>query len=105
MGEHVPFLAGDKPAGSAFAEHLAAYRDLRDKIERSILPLATSVDGMSFEFQTSLHGLAVRRGGYVMLETEGIARLGQVTDLAPESLTAATEGMEGAGAGILVRLA
>ena len=105
MGEDSPLLIGDEHADSAFAERLATYRDLRDHIERSILALATSVDGMSFEFQTSLHGLAVRPGGYVVLEGAGAARLGQVTDLAAHSLTAATEGLEGAGAGVLISLA
>ena len=52
-----------------------------------MLALATSVDGVSFDFQASLHGLALRRGGYVVLESPGADRLGQVTDLRVESQT------------------
>ncbi len=46
-----------------------------------MLPLATSVDGRAFEFQASLHGLALRRGAYVVLEHDGGRRFGQITDL------------------------
>lgn len=35
MGDSVSFSVGDKPAQSAFAERLAAYRNLREQIERS----------------------------------------------------------------------
>lgn len=95
----------DKALEPALSARLATYRHLREQIERNILPLATSVDGMAFEFQASLHALAVRRGGYVMLEGDGGVRLGQVTDLGAVSETAATEGLEGAGSGISFRLA
>ena len=95
----------DKALEPALSARLATYRHLREQIERNILPLATSVDGMAFEFQASLHALAVRRGGYVMLEGDGGVRLGQVTDLGAASETAATEGLEGAGSGISFRLA
>ena len=33
------------------------YRRLRDELERSVLPLATSVDGRQLTFQASLHQL------------------------------------------------
>jgi DNA helicase HerA-like ATPase len=87
------------------AESMASYRRVREEVERSVLPLATSVDGVSFELQASLHQLALRRGGYVMLEGEGRSRLGQVTDLREASEVAATGGLAGVGAGILVRMA
>jgi len=73
----------------ALAGQIARYRDVRDFIERSTLPLATSVDGRAFELQASLHGLSFRRGAYVVLEHEGGRRLGQLTDL--ERQTAAVE--------------
>ena len=59
----------------------AEFRALRRQIEESILPLATSVDGRRFEIQSSLHGLALEAGGYVVLESEDEARLGQVVTL------------------------
>ncbi|MDU0314158.1 ATP-binding protein [Phycicoccus sp. M110.8] len=60
---------------------LATYRRTREEVERRVLPLATSVDGVTFEFQCSLHDLQLRRGGYVVLQSDGVDRLGQVTDL------------------------
>ena len=57
---------------------LADYRTLRYDLERAILPVATSVDGRRFEFQTSLDGLALQAGGYVDL---GEGKLGQVITL------------------------
>ena len=66
----------------ALTEQITHYRDVRDRIERSTLPLATSVDGRSFDFQASLHGLSLRRGAYVELEHSGGRRFGQITDLA-----------------------
>ena len=71
----------------AIADDVAQYRAAREYVERSVLALATSVDGVSFDFQASLHGLALRRGGYVVLESPGATRLGQVTDLRAESQT------------------
>ena len=46
-----------------------------------MLPLATSVDGRRFSFQTTLHGLELEAGGYVALEGGGSTRLGQVLSL------------------------
>jgi uncharacterized protein len=60
---------------------LAAYRSLRRELEESVLPLATSLDGRRFTFQTSLHRLALRVGGYVVIESDGEPRLGQVLAL------------------------
>jgi len=84
---------------------MADYRGLREQIERSILPLATSVDGLSFEFQASLHDLSLRRGGYVVLERGGWSRLGQITDLGAASETVSGEGPGAAAASVLIRLA
>ena len=71
---------------------LDEYRAVREQVERSLLPLATSVDGRRFTFQTSLHGLKLEAGGYVMLEGEGASRLGQTL-----SLELRTEAMTGPG--------
>lgn len=101
-GEVAPAPVGVAPA---VAEGLADYRSLREQIERNILPQATSIDGVTFEFQVSLHDLSIRRGGYVVLEDDRAARLGQVTELDATALNAATEGLVGAGSAVLVRLA
>ena len=71
---------------------LAEYREVREALERSVLPLATSVDGRRFSFQTSLHELELEAGGYVTLEGESSSRLGQVL-----SLEMGTETMTGPG--------
>jgi DNA helicase HerA-like ATPase len=105
MDDNTSVPTADEALESALSARLATYRNLRAQIERNILPLATSVDGMAFEFQASLHDHAVRPGGYVKLEGDGGVRLGQLTDLGAVSETAATEGLEGAGSGILFRLA
>jgi DNA helicase HerA-like ATPase len=84
---------------------LASYRRTRDRIEHEILPRATSVDGLRFTCQASLHDLRLRRGGYVVLEAGGRRRLGLVTDLRVDRQTAAVEGLTGHAAGILLRLA
>src|SRR4051812_11196734 len=61
---------------------LERYRAMRRELERSVLPLATSIDGRRFSFQASLHDLELRLGGYVLLETpDGLGVLGQVLDL------------------------
>jgi len=60
---------------------LAEYRDVREQLERSILPLATSVDGRRFTFQTSLHDLELEAGAYVALDDDAGARLGQLLSL------------------------
>ena len=84
-------------------EQLAEYRDLREGIERSILPLATCVDGAAFTFQAGLHDLQLRRGGYVVLEAGGSSRLGQITDLAVTTVDA--QQSSAGGSRVLVRLA
>jgi uncharacterized protein len=68
-------LTGD-PQGRA-----EAFRSLRAELEASVLPLATSVDGRRFSFQAGVNGLALRLGGYAMLEGDGTAALGQIRSL------------------------
>jgi DNA helicase HerA-like ATPase len=60
---------------------LEEYRGVREALETAVLPLATSVDGRRFSFQTTLHGLEVGAGGYVTLDGGGSRRLGQVLSL------------------------
>ena len=62
-------------------ERLDAFRAQRRELEGAILPLATSLDGRQFSFQASLHELELQTGGYVVMESEGSARLGQVVSL------------------------
>ena len=83
MSDVTSSAAHTPPEG--LAEAIASYRATREHIERGILPLATSVDGVTFEFQASLHGLELRRGCYVMLEGDDGARLGQVTDISADT--------------------
>ncbi|HEX8854166.1 MAG TPA: ATP-binding protein [Thermoleophilaceae bacterium] len=60
---------------------LEEYRSVRQTLEKAVLPLATSVDGRRFSFQTSLHGLDLEAGGYVKLDGAASSRLGQVLSL------------------------
>jgi uncharacterized protein len=62
-------------------EQAVEFREIRQKLEELILPLATSVDGRRFELQASLHGLALQIGGYAVLESGDQRRLGQVVAL------------------------
>ena len=59
---------------------LQQYRDVRRRMEEAVLPLATSVDG-----RHRLPGVCpwttLRTGGYVAIETDGVARLGQIVEL------------------------
>ncbi len=75
-------------AESGFAPQLESFREARRNLEASVLPLATSVDGRRFSFQTSLYGLQLQIGGYVVLEGDGIPRLGQVLTLDLDRLSA-----------------
>jgi uncharacterized protein len=86
-------------------DRMSAYRRVREQVERGILPLATSIDGVVFEVQASLHHLRLRRGGYVVLESAGHERLGQVTDLRVESQRGVTGPPTSAGSDVVVRLA
>ena len=65
----------------ALAAQLARFREARRELEASLLPLATSVDGRRFSFQASLYGLQLQAGGYVVLEGDGLSRLGRVLTL------------------------
>ena len=72
---------------------LQEYRDIREELETAVLPLATSVDGRRFSFQTTLHGLELEAGGYVVLETAGSARLGHVLSLELDTQEGAAPGL------------
>ena len=71
---------------------LEEYRDVRAALERAVLPLATSVDGRRFTFQTTLHGLEFEAGGYVTIGGDP-ARLGQVLSLELHREDAAPPGL------------
>ena len=81
---------------------LEEYRGLREALEASILPLATSVDGRRFEYQASLHGLELEAGGYVALDAGGRTRLGQLLSLRMEQQEAGALDRPGR---ILIRVA
>jgi hypothetical protein len=66
---------------AGFEGGVETYRRIRHELERTILPLASSVDGRRFTFQASLHELAFQAGGYLVLEGDGEPRLGQVITL------------------------
>jgi uncharacterized protein len=72
---------------------LEEYRGVREMLERAVLPLATSVDGRRFRFQTTLHGLELEAGGYVTLDERGSPRLGQVLSLELHSEDATGPGL------------
>jgi hypothetical protein len=95
-------VAADGP-GDWMRDQFARYRDVRGRIERDTLPLATSVDGLAFEFQASLHGLELKRGGYVVLEHEGGDRFGQITELTSSNDRVDVETAPGVTTSILVR--
>jgi len=81
---------------------LEEYRGLRDVLEASVLPFATSVDGRRFQYQASLHGLELEAGGYVAIEAGGQTWLGQVVSLAMEQHEVSTLDRPGT---ILMRVA
>ena len=78
---------------TALHDRLEAYRADRRELEGAILPLATSLDGRQFSFQTSVHGLELQVGGYVVLEAGDEPRLGQIHDLRLEQIE--TAGVDG----------
>jgi uncharacterized protein len=82
---------------TAHAQRLETFRSLRAEIEASILPLASSIDGRRFSFQSSVEGLALRVGGYTMLEGDGGGVLGQVRSLALVEVDVAEGGLAGDG--------
>jgi hypothetical protein len=86
-------------ASGDLERRLETFRSVRETIESSILPLATSVDGRTFSFQASLQGLELQTGGYVALEDAAGSRLGQVLslDLAVEEAAALEQTTSSAG--------
>ncbi len=72
---------------SELAVQLESFRAARRKLEASVLPLATSVDGRRFSFQASLYGLEFQVGGYVVLDDGGSPRLGQVITVGLDRLS------------------
>jgi uncharacterized protein len=82
----------DEPA---YAQRVGEFRATRERVERSILPLASSVDGRRFRFQASAHSLPAQVGGYVVLEGTGGARLAQVTTLELEHDEVGSLGFDG----------
>jgi uncharacterized protein len=72
---------------------LEEYRGMREALEAAVLPLATSVDGRRFVFQTTLHGLELEAGGYVTLDAGGSTRLGQLLSLELHHEDATAPGM------------
>jgi uncharacterized protein len=87
---------------------LEEYRGVREALETAVLPLATSVDGRRFSFQTTLHGLELEAGGYVTLDGGGSRRLGQVLSLEMQSQDATGPGLPqvrirvGSGVGVVL---
>ena len=78
--------------------HLERYRTLRAELERSILPLAGSVDGRTFTLQAALEGLELELGGYVVLEGGDTPALGQIRALEESTMEAGTVGLASADA-------
>jgi hypothetical protein len=98
-------VAAPGETGDWMGEQLVRYRQGRERFERAVLPLATSLDGRSFQLQASLHHLELRRGGYVVLEHEDGDRFGQLTDLEGRSVRADVEWAPGSSSSIEVRAA
>jgi DNA helicase HerA-like ATPase len=81
------------------------YRSVREEVERAVLPLASSLDGLSFRFQASLHHLELKRGGYVVLEDGAGSRLGQITELDMGRQSAEGADADGTQPGVVIRYA
>src|SRR4051794_34366226 len=89
----------------ALRGHLAAYRLLRAELEQAILPLASSLDGLIFDFRASLHDLPYRCGGYVVLESPSGRLLGRVESLEMSTYAAAAEVAPEAATDVTIRYA
>ncbi|WP_425956838.1 ATP-binding protein [Xylanimonas sp. McL0601] len=63
------------------------------------------MDGRSFEFQSSLHGLTLQAGGYVILDDGQGERFGQVLKVEAVSERAAVHNVPGLASDVLIRLA
>jgi DNA helicase HerA-like ATPase len=83
-------------AAHDLTERVATFRSVRADLEASVLPLATSVDGRRFSFQSSVQGLALRLGGYVVLADEHGSALGQVRSLGLAEVDAGELGQQSA---------
>ena len=97
--------AQEQTLESDVVRRIADYRHVREQVERDILPLATSVDGRSFELQASLYDLQLRRGGYVVLEAEGRPGWARSPTWEPSREMAAGAGPRRPAPSITVRLA
>src|SRR5204863_7370432 len=84
---------------SSLSQRLDAFRALRAEAEASILPLARSVDGRNFAFQSKLDGLELRLGGYVIVEGDGESALGQIRALEAAEIDAGEVGLAADGEG------
>ncbi len=100
----LPAQPGPPTSDTALEGRLADYRRTRTLVERNLLAVATSVDGRTFELQASLHDLAIRRAGYVVLTSGDRTRLGQVTELRAVSEDVST-GPGGEGSSVRIRAA
>src|SRR5215213_1363633 len=98
--------AAEVTSAESLTDVVDSYRRTRSGLERSVLPLATSVDGRQFGFQASLHGLQFQTGGYVVLVDEDEnRRLGQLLTMRAESELAPDLGVEGLNTSMLMRFA
>ena len=84
---------------------MAEYRVCAARYERSVLPLATSIDGHHFSFQAPLEGLGLRVGGYVLLDSATGSRLGQVQSLTAARADAGEIGYDGLSTHVQYQLA
>src|SRR5215218_609719 len=104
MSDAAAETAGDAASrAGSFADRVDEYRTIRARLEREILPLATSVDGRQFTFQASLHGLALQTGGYVILEGDGRRFLGQVLAMRADSMSVPDFGLGAAASNVQIR--
>jgi hypothetical protein len=84
---------------------VSAYRVMREELERAVLPLASSLDGLTFQFQASLHDLPYRCGGYVVIEVPDGPCLAQVVTISMSTQVAAAEVTPGTGSDVVIRYA
>jgi hypothetical protein len=104
MSDGLAFTAAPTDAQPAsVADRVDEYRRLREELERSLLPLATSLDGRQFTFQASLHELTLRTGGYVVLEGEGQGCLGQILTMRPASMSVPSLHPQETASGLSIR--
>lgn len=104
-GSEEPAAGPTQIDDTGLSAQMAEYRRTREQIERGVLPLATSIDGRSFQVQASLYDLPLRRGGYVVLEGETASWLGQITELGAQPTTASVPGLVGQTSSVRIRLA